>query len=112
MNSNEYNLHADEYCRKIKDLEDRLAKAEKQLAMYRDPNRVVPYCSNTAAREAGFFLGAVVLIPWTLAGGGKKRAVVVAYDRDGNPLVQGPELGDSTEAYLVEDLELLLPPLE
>lgn len=94
--------------KRVKELENKLRAAEAELAESKEQQRVLPYAPNAESVSRGLVVGSTVRLSNGVLG------VVVAYDADGDPLVQGPELAEdgSTEASFAPTLELVLPPKE
>lgn len=94
--------------KRVKELEDKLRAAEAALADIKEQQRVLPYAPNAESVSRGLVVGSTVRLSNGVLG------VVVAYDAEGDPLIQGPRLREDgdTEAALASALELVLPPKE
>lgn len=96
-----------EYLKKrVKELESKLWEAEAELSVVKERQRVLPYAPSSESISRGFAIGATVKLSSGASG------VVVAYDSEGDPIVQGPQVSESgsAEAAFATSLELILPP--
>lgn len=90
-------------------LRARVAELEAKLKEAKEPMRVKVWQPNEKALAAGLEVGATVRLP------DGRLDVVVAYDHEGDPVVQGPaptnhDYSECFRVYFVDDLERMLPP--
>lgn len=93
----------------VEALRARVAELEDRLKKVQEPMRVKVWQPNEKALAAGLEVGTTVRLP------DSRLDVVMAYDHEGDPVVQGPAPidGDYSKCfsvYFVDDLERVLPP--